>query len=168
MITPIPTSLFISDNYVDVCEYNDDAIWVQTFKCAQDLLLINKDVGMGLSMTSCLGICIFLFPFFFMKCIPTSPFQRNDFSTCSTYFFHLGQSTNKNEMYGQQPQRTQRTQVSYRIQRQSPSCKVGTRLAMVWSARTDDGARTRTLWRGRRAREGAHAQTARARIAAYV
>ena len=30
---------------------------------------------------------------------------------------------------------------------------------MVWSARTDDGARTRTLWRG----EGAHAQTARVR-----
>ena len=30
---------------------------------------------------------------------------------------------------------------------------------MVWSARTDDGARTRTLWRGK----GAHAQTARAR-----
>ena len=30
---------------------------------------------------------------------------------------------------------------------------------MIWSARTDDGARTRTLRRG----EGAHAQTARAR-----
>ena len=33
------------------------------------------------------------------------------------------------------------------------------KLAMVWSARTDDRARTRTLWRG----EGAHAQTACAR-----
>ena len=32
-------------------------------------------------------------------------FQRNDFSTCSTYFFHFGQSPNKNEMHRQQPQR---------------------------------------------------------------
>ena len=36
-------------------------------KCVQDLLLKHKDVGMGLSMTSCLGIGILLFPFFFMK-----------------------------------------------------------------------------------------------------
>ena len=33
------------------------------------------------------------------------------------------------------------------------------KLAMIWSARTDDRARTRTL----RREEGAHAQTARAR-----
>ena len=29
--------------------------------------LKNKDVGIGLSMISCLGLGIFLFPFFFMK-----------------------------------------------------------------------------------------------------
>ena len=61
---PIPTSLFISDNYVVVCGYTGDA---KKLKCVQDLLLINKDVGMGLSMTSGLGIGMFLFPFFFMK-----------------------------------------------------------------------------------------------------
>ena len=64
---PIPTSLFISDNYVVVCGYTSGAIWGQKLKCLQDLLLKKKDVGMGLSMTSCLGIGIFLFPFFFMK-----------------------------------------------------------------------------------------------------
>ena len=64
---PIPTPLFISDNYVVVYGYTGDAIWGQKLKCVQDLLLKNKDVGMGLSMTSCLSIGMFLFPFFFMK-----------------------------------------------------------------------------------------------------
>ena len=35
---PIPTSLFISDNYVVVCGYTGDAIWGQKLKCVQDLL----------------------------------------------------------------------------------------------------------------------------------
>ena len=64
---PIPTSLFISDNYVVVCGYTGDTIWGQKLRCVHDILLKNKDVGMGLSMTSCLGIGMFLFPFFFMK-----------------------------------------------------------------------------------------------------
>ena len=64
---PIPTSLFISKNFVVVCGYTGDVIWGQKLKCIQDLLSKNKDVGMGLSMTSCFGIGIFLFPFFFMK-----------------------------------------------------------------------------------------------------
>ena len=61
---PIPTSLFI-DNYVVVYGYTSDGIWGQKLKCVQDLLFKNKDVGMGLSMTSSLGI--FLFPLYFMK-----------------------------------------------------------------------------------------------------
>ena len=62
---PIPTSLFISDNYVCSCLWIYwCAIWGQKLKCVREK---NKDVGMGLSMTSCLGIGIFLFPFFFMK-----------------------------------------------------------------------------------------------------
>ena len=64
---PIPTSLFISDNYVVVCGYTGDAIWGQKLKCVQDLSFKNKDVGMGLSTTSCLSIGMLLFPFFFMK-----------------------------------------------------------------------------------------------------
>ena len=59
---PIPTSLFISDNYVIVYRYTGDAI-----KMCTGSFIKNKDVGMGLSMTSCLGIGIFLFPFFFIK-----------------------------------------------------------------------------------------------------
>ena len=45
-------------------------------------------------------------PFLFheVTSLHSPSFQRNDFSTCSTYFFHLGQTPNKNEMYGQQPQ----------------------------------------------------------------
>ena len=65
---PIPTSLFISDNYVVVRGYTGDAIWGQKLIIMLTGSFIkNKDVGMGLSMTSCLGIGIFLFPFFFMK-----------------------------------------------------------------------------------------------------
>ena len=39
---PIPTSLFISDNYVVVCGYTGDAIWGQKLQCLQDLLLKTK------------------------------------------------------------------------------------------------------------------------------
>ena len=35
---PIPTSLFISDNYVVVCGYTGDTIWGQKLKRVQDLL----------------------------------------------------------------------------------------------------------------------------------
>ena len=64
---PIPTSLFVC--YVAVllfvgiywgCNFKN------TCKCVATPLK-NKDVGIGLSMVSCLGLGIFLFPFFFMK-----------------------------------------------------------------------------------------------------
>ena len=63
-------------------------------------VLKNKDVGIGLSMISCLGLGIFLFPFFFHEVTSLHPpsFQTNEFSTCSTCFIYLGQSPNKNGM----------------------------------------------------------------------
>ena len=60
---PIPTSLFISDIYAVVLLFVDtgDAICGQMTTPFKQK---NKDVGMELSMTSCLGIGIFLFPSF--------------------------------------------------------------------------------------------------------
>ena len=58
----------------------------------------NKDVGMGLSMISCLGIGIFLFPSLsWCDILTSSSFQRNDFSTCSTYFWIWGRAPIKME-----------------------------------------------------------------------
>ena len=56
---PIPTSLFMCYAAVLLFVGTGDAILATPFK--------NKDVGIGLSMISCLGLGIFLFPFFFMK-----------------------------------------------------------------------------------------------------
>ena len=54
----------------------------------------NKDVGMGLSMTSCLGIGIFLFPFFFMKWHPYIPlhFREMIFPLVPLTFFIWGKA----------------------------------------------------------------------------
>ena len=63
-----------------------------------DNFIGNKDVGMGLSMISCLGIGIFLFPSFHDATSLHPPsFQRNDFSTCSTYFWTWGRAPIKME-----------------------------------------------------------------------
>ena len=67
LITPSLHLCLFCDNNLVVCGYTGDAIWGQKLKCVQDFFIKNKDVGMGLSITSCLGIGIFLFPFFFMK-----------------------------------------------------------------------------------------------------
>ena len=57
---PIPTSLFM-------CYIYSGAICQNTCKCVQVIVMKNKDIGMELSMISCLGIGIFfLFPIFFM------------------------------------------------------------------------------------------------------
>ena len=60
---PIPTSLFMCYAAVLLFVGTGDATLV---KCVATPLK-NKDVGIGLSMISCLGLGIFLFPFFFMK-----------------------------------------------------------------------------------------------------
>ena len=62
---PIPTSLFMYYAAVLLWVYTGDAI-LRTCNCVATPLK-NKDVGIGLSMISCLGLGIFLFPFFFMK-----------------------------------------------------------------------------------------------------
>ena len=117
---PIPTSLFISDNYVVVNGYTSDGIWGQKLKCVQDLLFKNKDVGMGLSMTSCLVIVIFLFPFFHeVTSLHPPSFQRNDFSTCFTYFFIWGKAPIKMRFMDSNLKGDYRTQVSYSLKRQS-------------------------------------------------
>ena len=62
---PIPTSLFMCYAAVLLFVGTGDAI-LNTCKCIATPLK-NKDVGIGLSMISCLSLGIFLFPFFFMK-----------------------------------------------------------------------------------------------------
>ena len=62
---PIPTSLLMCYAAVPLfvvlgCNFKN------TCKCVATPLK-NKDVGIGLSMISCLGLGIFLFPFFFMN-----------------------------------------------------------------------------------------------------
>ena len=53
---PIPTSLFMCYTGVQFEDKSEHLYCTGNF----------KDVGMGLSMISCLGIGIFFFPFFFM------------------------------------------------------------------------------------------------------
>ena len=61
---PIPTSLFMCYAAVLLFVGTGGAI----LRTLVNLYTIeNKDVGIGLSMISCLGLGIFLFPFFFMK-----------------------------------------------------------------------------------------------------
>ena len=62
---PIPTSLFMC--YAAILLFG--SYWGCNFKNTCKFVatpLNNKDVGIGLSMISCLGLGIFLFPFFFM------------------------------------------------------------------------------------------------------
>ena len=64
---PIPTSLFMCYAAVLLFVGTGGAILrTLVYKCVATLLK-NKDVGIGLSMISCLGLGILLFPFFFMK-----------------------------------------------------------------------------------------------------
>ena len=63
---PIPTSLFMCYAAVLLFVGTGDAILRTLVKCVATPLK-NKDVGIGLSMISCFGLGIFLFPFFFMK-----------------------------------------------------------------------------------------------------
>ena len=60
---PIPTSLFFVLKVMSfVLKLHHQ--YPQTNNYTSEM---NKDVGMRLSMTSCLSIGVFLFPFFFMK-----------------------------------------------------------------------------------------------------
>ena len=61
---PIPTSLFMC--YAAFCCLVLGCNFKNTCKFVATPLK-NKDVGIGLSMISCLGLGIFLFPFFFMN-----------------------------------------------------------------------------------------------------
>ena len=67
---PIPTSLFF--NKIPVCTHLEVFLFIVKFHPQYTQMTeqlhstINKDVGMGISMISCLSIGIFLFPFFFM------------------------------------------------------------------------------------------------------
>ena len=63
---PIPTSLFMYYAAVLLCVGTGGAILGQigTLVNVNDNFIGNKDVGMGLSMISCLGIGIFLFSSF--------------------------------------------------------------------------------------------------------
>ena len=65
---PIPTSLFFNKNclytFTSVPIYPKIATPVSTNNRTA-AYHINKDVGTGLSMISCLGLGIFLIPFFF-------------------------------------------------------------------------------------------------------
>ena len=103
---PIPTSLFIFDNYVVVCGY-----WLCNLGTK-----IKMRTGSFIKKQRCRDGVIndflsryrhVLVPLLFHEVTSLHPpsFQRNDFSTCSTCFFHLGKIPNKNEMHGQQPQR---------------------------------------------------------------
>ena len=60
---PIPTSLFMYYAAVLLCVGTWGAILGHIGMCT-DNFIENKDVGMGLSMISCLSIGIFLFPSF--------------------------------------------------------------------------------------------------------
>ena len=93
---PIPTSLFWILFVCCECIRQRKSIftlnWLHEIHCGLER---NKDVGMGLWMSLCLGVGIFLFPFFFMPLtsLHSPSFHRNDFSTCSTHFsFILVQS----------------------------------------------------------------------------
>ena len=59
---PIPTSCDVR-----CCDLSSDCITSIHKQQNNYISGINKDVGMELSMTSCLSIGIFFFPFFFMK-----------------------------------------------------------------------------------------------------
>ena len=88
---PIPTSLFISDNYVVVYGYTGDAIWGQKLKCLQDLLLKNRcRDGVINDFLSRYRHLLVLLLFHEVTSLHPPSFQRNDFSTCSTYFFSFG------------------------------------------------------------------------------
>ena len=63
---PIPTSLFMCYAAVLLFVCTGDTILKTHVKCVATPLK-NKDVGIGLSMISCLSLGIFLLPFFFMK-----------------------------------------------------------------------------------------------------
>ena len=63
---PIPTSLFMCYEAVLLFVGTGDVI-LRTLVNVQLTPLKNKDVGIGLSMISCLGLGIFFFPFFFMN-----------------------------------------------------------------------------------------------------
>ena len=64
--SPIPTSFVFFIN-IHLYNYNlKDVVLKLHHQNPQITTEIDKDVGMGLLITSCVGIGIFLFPFFFM------------------------------------------------------------------------------------------------------
>ena len=64
---PIPTSLFMRYAAVVLFVGTGDAILRTLVNVYIATPLKNKDVGIGLSMISCLSLGIYLFPFFLMK-----------------------------------------------------------------------------------------------------
>ena len=71
---PIPTSLFLSSPQCISCsQFNVKMFFLCLMHSQQTNKIQNKDVGMGLWMSLCLGVGIFLFPFFFMHWHPYIP-----------------------------------------------------------------------------------------------
>ena len=71
---PIPTSLFLSSPQCISCsQFNVKMFFLCLMHSQQTNKIQNRDVGMGLWMSLCLGVGIFLFPFFFMHWHPYIP-----------------------------------------------------------------------------------------------
>ena len=71
---PIPTSLFLSSPQCISCsQFNVKIFFLCLMHSQQTNKIQNRDVGMGLWMSLCLGVGIFLFPSFFMHWHPYIP-----------------------------------------------------------------------------------------------
>ena len=70
----IPTSLFLSSpQCISYSQFNVKMFFLCPMHSQQTNKIHNRDVGMGLWMSLCLGVGIFLFPFFFMHWHPYIP-----------------------------------------------------------------------------------------------
>ena len=93
---PIPTSLFTCYAAVLLFVGTGDAI----LRTLVNVYTIAKQRCRDRVINDFLSQSRHLVPLLFHEVTSLHPpsFQRNDFSTCSTYFFYLGQSPNKNGM----------------------------------------------------------------------
>ena len=114
----IPTSLFISDNYVVVYGYTGDAIWGTKIKMCTGSFIKKQRCRDGVINDFPSRYRHLLVPFLFheVTSLHHPSFQRNYFSTCSTYFFHLGKAPIKMRCMDSNRKGDYRTQVSYPFQ----------------------------------------------------
>ena len=84
---PIPTSLFLSSSQCISCsQFNVKMFFLCLMHSQQTNEIQNRDVGMGLWMSLCLGVGIFLFPFFFMHWHPYIPLHFIEMILPLVYF----------------------------------------------------------------------------------